>query len=161
MNAPEQIIDGIRNRAERSRRVYNVSVAAMIVVALALVALFVIGASYDYVRLAEGAAEAQIVYVMYVTLAGGIIVRVGAVIVGVYVVQMMFKFARYHMRVAQHLEAAADTLELCGDNRGDLTAMMKLLSPASIDFGEPPASPGDRMLDLAKELTKKIPASTR
>ena len=157
MSEPESVVAGIRRRAERSHRAYKVTVSSMILLALALVSLFLVGGVFPDRPIASLDSFASLV----ASLTGGLIVRLGAVLVGIYSVQIMFKFARYHIRVAQHLEAAADALQLCGDNTTKLPALQKAISPAAIDFGELPLSPSDKMFEFARELAKKIPASSK
>ncbi len=87
----------------------------------------------------------------------GIVTRLGAIILGIYAVQVIFNLARYHIRVAHHLESSADAIELCDGDARKLAAVQKVLNPSAIDFGKQPASPSEKIFDVLKDVLKKIP----
>lgn len=151
MASIESITTRIRQRAEHSRRVYNINVALMLILVLSLVALYLVGSTFE---VSGGGADG--VTIMF--LVGSAIVRIGAVAIGIYGVQIMFNFARYHIRLAHHLDSSADALELCEDDISKLDIIQKALLPSGIDFGRTPTSPSDKMLELAQELVKKMPS---
>ncbi len=152
----EAVIKGLRNRAEHSRRVYNISVVAMLAVTVSLVALYLFGASITMSTTSSGPESLTLLFVF-----GGVIVRVGAVAIGIYAVQIIFNLARYHIRVAHHLEASADAVELCGEGILRLEQIQRVLVPAAIDFGKAPASPSDKVFEILKEMANKIPGQTK
>ena len=144
----------IRERASRSRRVHNLNIIVMLLLILSLIAVFFIASTYITLGDAGGVSDGDL---WLIDLIGGTIGRVGAVIVGVYGVQIMFNFARYHMRLANHLESSADALELSGENYENLETFMNALTSVDIDFGKNPTAPTDKLLSVVQELVKKIP----
>ena len=90
-------------------------------------------------------------------LASTIVVRIGSVLVSLYLVQILVGFSRYHFRLADHLEACANGLAMYGSSKPDeLVAVVNLLSPSNIDFGKPPDTPSDKLLDVVKEALSKV-----
>ena len=89
------------------------------------------------------------------------IVRIGAVLVGIFLIQIMVTFARYYFRISDHLSVAAALIILNGSKISDLQSISPLLLTTKIDFGKPPTSPTEKVFDGAfeaiKELSKKIP----
>jgi len=86
--------------------------------------------------------------------------RIGAVLVGVFLIQILVSFARYNYKLSQHLSTCADMLRI---SRGD-AIIMKELAPVMLtapDFRRMPSSPFQKIVDTSmdtiKELAKKIP----
>ena len=88
------------------------------------------------------------------------IARLGAVAVGIFLIQVFVGIARYYFRMAEHLSACSDAIEL---TQGDPDKMSRLMSVmnASFDFGKVPTSPIQKVVDgafdVVKDITKKIP----
>jgi len=71
----------------------------------------------------------------------GSVVRVGAVLIGIYLIQIMVTFARYYYKFAEHLSMAAALINLSKGKVADLKTLSPLLLPSTIDFGKAPSSP--------------------
>lgn len=139
--APD-VVRRTRIRAATSRRVYNLTVVTMIALVLMLVYMFL------QTRLTVHADEAM---VTLLSIAG---VRLGAVVLAIFAIQMIFSFARYHVRLADHLENVADALELASGDAEVSTKFVTAFSPHTIDFGKTPTSPIEKALDVVAEVAK-------
>ena len=149
-----EIVRGIRNRAAHSRRVHNLNVVIMLILVLVLVGVFFVAGAFGSIGVVDGSLDSNM---LLISLIGGTIVRIGAVAIGIFGVQIMFNFARYHIRLAHHLESSADALELSGENFTNLDILQKVLAPVDIDFGKSPTTPTDKLLDVVHDLVKKVP----
>jgi hypothetical protein len=93
---------------------------------------------------------------------GFLIIRVGAVIIGVFVMQVMIHFVRYNMRMYFHWSMCSSLIKLSRGNHLIINDLAHTLNPSSIDFGKAPVAPTEKMIDGAfgalKELAKKIPS---
>lgn len=89
------------------------------------------------------------------------VVRVGAVLVGIFLIQIMVTFARYYYKISDHLFMASALIALSDGKVANLKATAPLLMPMRIDFGKEPTSPIEKVFDSAmsaiKELSQKIP----
>jgi hypothetical protein len=97
------------------------------------------------------------------TLFISIIARIGAVLVGIILIQILVSFARYNYKLSEHLSACADMVRI---SRGD-ARIMKELAPVmftALDFGGMPSSPFQKIVDTSmdtiKELAKKYQKSS-
>ena len=145
------LIRGLRNRATTARNAYNLNVVGIIGIIFGLVSIFLWGA-----RMTQIVANAG-----FLPLLTSSIVRIGAVAIGIFGVQIMFSFARYHARLGEHLECVADALELTGGNVDQLATLISGISPINIDFGKGPSSPIEKVLDVVSDLVKKVPDVVR
>lgn len=152
----DSVLTGLRDRASQSRRVYNLSVAAMLSVTISLVVLYLFG-SQTTVNIANSTVgDLSLLFIV-----SNAIVRIGAVAVGIYAVQITFNLARYHIKVAHHLDAAADALELCDGDLSKIDILQRALAPQTIDFGKAPPALSDKALDLIKEIASKLPTTAK
>ncbi|WP_299073559.1 hypothetical protein [uncultured Paraglaciecola sp.] len=149
----DKTIQRIISRAEHSQRIYNMNVVLIILLIVMLATLFVFG-SYQGTEVSGSVDGNTLIFF----LVGSGIVRVGAVAVGVYGIQIMFNLARYHMRLSQHLLSTADALELTGGDIEKMDILLKAITPIELDFGKSPASPTEKMSGLVKDLITKIPS---
>ncbi|MGJ3242548.1 MAG: hypothetical protein ACFE0O_06290 [Opitutales bacterium] len=79
--------------------------------------------------------------------------RIGALLILVFLVQILVSLYRYNIRLAAFFDARADALELSpGMNASDVESLIRVLSPENVDFGKSPASPTQHAVDLAREL---------
>jgi Ribonuclease G/E len=89
------------------------------------------------------------------------VIRIGAVLVGIFLIQIMVTFARYYFKLASHLSMASALISLSNGKLTDLKSTAPLFMPSKIDFGKEPTSPTEKVLDGAisaiKELSRKIP----
>jgi hypothetical protein len=88
------------------------------------------------------------------------IIRIGAVLVGIFIIQIMVTFARYYFRMAEHLSMASALIKLSRGKISKFKVMASLLLPTKLDFGAPPKAPTESAFNSAfgtiKELSKKI-----
>jgi hypothetical protein len=88
------------------------------------------------------------------------VVRIGSVLVGIFLIQIMVGFARYYYRLAEHLRICSTALKLSGGLTADLKLLVPLMMP-NIEFGKIPNSPIEKLSDTAMktigEVAKKIP----
>ena len=150
----DSVIAGLRTRASHSRRVYNLSVVAMLVVTISLVALYLFGSQTTVNIANSNVGDLSLLFIV-----SSAIVRIGAVAIGIYAVQIIFNLARYHIRVAHHLDASADALELCNGDISKLEILQKALATQAIDFGKQPSAPSDKVFELLKEMASKLPTT--
>jgi hypothetical protein len=89
------------------------------------------------------------------------ILRIGSVLVGIFMIQILVSFSRYYFKLSEHLSMSSALIRLAGGKLSDLKTTAPLLLPSSIDFGKAPTSPVEKVLEgafgMVKELTKKIP----
>jgi hypothetical protein len=85
----------------------------------------------------------------------GAVARIGAVLIALYLVQILLGLTRYHLRLADHLEACAHGLRFCPEDPMKITMLVPVLSAAHIDFGKAPSTPIEKVLDVVKEVLSK------
>lgn len=88
---------------------------------------------------------------------GGILIRIGAVLIGIFIIQVMVNFVRYNSRMYFHWAMCSALIRLSRGNHLIINSVAKTLSPSSIDFGKDPKAPSEKLIDAFKEFAKKIP----
>jgi hypothetical protein len=88
------------------------------------------------------------------TIIGRVIERIGAVVVGIFIIQVMLGFVRYYFRIAEHLSMFANLLRLTEGKVENVAALSAVLLPSSIDFGRIPRSPFEYAF---REAVAKLP----
>jgi hypothetical protein len=90
-----------------------------------------------------------------------LILRIGLVVIGVYVMQIMLHLVRYNTRMYFHWSMCSALVKLSGANHLIIKEVAATLMPSAIDFGKPPTSPSETMINgilgSVKQLAKKIP----
>ncbi len=86
------------------------------------------------------------------------IMRLASVVLAVYVIQILVGFTRYHFRVADHLDAVGDALEITRGEPTPLTKVAAAINPQHIDFGKMPKTPTDQTIEILREVRKTIPS---
>jgi hypothetical protein len=94
------------------------------------------------------------------SLISAISTRVGAILLLIFLVQILVPLYRYTARLAAHYDACADALHLafaCGGtfDHPSFDALVSALLPKTADFGPPPAMPAEEVLKLATSLAKR------
>jgi hypothetical protein len=64
-----------------------------------------------------------------------IVVRIGAVVVGIFLIQILVSFTRYQNRVAEHLVMCAQFVRLARSDAPQMRDLATALLPAALDFG--------------------------
>jgi hypothetical protein len=94
------------------------------------------------------------------TIVARLIERIGAVVVGIFIIQVMLGFVRYYFRLADHLSMVANLLRLTEGKLDNIAALGEVFRPA-IDFGRIPRSPFEHafssVADTLKEVVAKLP----
>jgi hypothetical protein len=95
---------------------------------------------------------------------GGLVIRIGAVLIGIFVMQVLINFVRYNTRMYFHWSMCSALVRLSRGNHTVIKEIASTLMPSSIDFGKMPGSPAEKVFDgvqsSIKELIKKIPNRT-
>jgi hypothetical protein len=91
----------------------------------------------------------------------GTVIRIGAVLIGIFLIQIMVGFARYYFKLAEHLRTCSMAIKLSAGRLSNLKVLVPLLMPSNIEFGKMPNSPIEKISEAAMktigEVSKKIP----
>ena len=101
-------------------------------------------------------SDSTTVTAMTLSAVSATLVRVGAVVVAIFLVQILTNFARYQFQISDHLDAIADSLSV-STSVEEFKTYMQAMQPPSIGFSKTDG-PNDKLLELVKELTKKLPS---
>ena len=97
----------------------------------------------------------------FISLIGAGILRIGMVLLAIFLIQILVGFSRYYFRLAEHLSLSADVIRLSNGNPKLIKELASVLLP-TFDFGKIPTSPIQKIvetsMDAIKELAKKVPA---
>jgi len=88
------------------------------------------------------------------TIIGRVIERIGAVVVGIFIIQVMLGYVRYYFRIAEDLSMFANLLRLTEGKVENVAALGAVLLPSSIDFERIPRSPFEYAF---RETVAKLP----
>jgi hypothetical protein len=90
------------------------------------------------------------------------ITRIGAVLVGIFLIQILVGYSRYYYRLAEHLSILSDVVSLGRGNPEKMRDLAAVMMP-TFDFAKIPSSPVqklfDKSMDTMKELAQKIPST--
>ena len=143
-----EIASRTRERASSSRRSYNVVLVVMLVTALAMIFGFL------SVSISGASIEGQPTQIDLFSLILSTL-NIGAILLAIFLIQILFSFARYHVRLAHRLDAVADALELLPDaDPHALALVVAALAPDVIDFSKPPRSPTEKAIDAITEVAR-------
>jgi hypothetical protein len=83
--------------------------------------------------------------------------RVGAVLILVFLVQILITLYKYNTRLANYYEARADAIELSIDEQGNildtqLSRLLAVLAPDSITFEKDPEAPSQQAIEIVKSV---------
>ncbi len=96
-----------------------------------------------------------------VIILSGIVIRIGAVLIGIFLIQIMVGFTRYYYRVADHFRMCSMSIKLSAGRLSELKEVIPLLIPSRIEFGKMPTSPIEKMAETALraigEIAQKFP----
>lgn len=89
-------------------------------------------------------------------------IRAGAIIILLFLVQILSNLYRYNIRLASFYDARADALLLIEFNaEQNFEKAVEILAPDQLDFGKQAKIPADHVVQLAKELIGRTkPEST-
>lgn len=127
----------------RTARLYVFAITVIItfVIVLFLVIRYIVPASLVNV------SDNVIVHISSVTL------HVAAVILIIYLAQLLIGFSRYHYRVADKLFSQANAVTVCMAS-GDMKKLGEFVKSMSLDieFGKSPDTPTDKILDTIAKV---------
>src|SRR5262249_18697979 len=95
------------------------------------------------------------------TLISEVAVRIGAILILIFLVRTLFTLYRYNTRLAAYYDGKADVLQIVGDREHLLPKSTKLIVPESIAPEKQPPSPTGELLALIMALEKKVNRLTR
>jgi len=84
-----------------------------------------------------------------------LVLRLGAVMLAIYLIQILVGFARYRFKVSEIHAANANALILSNNDIEKFTALSSALSPNQ-EFGKMPTNPYDKAYDLVRDVASKI-----
>jgi CHASE3 domain sensor protein len=87
-------------------------------------------------------------------LVSSIATRIGAVVLLLFLVQILVPLYRYNVRLAAFYDGRRDALSLLEskmDGRS-LSSLVTALSPDHLDFGKPPTTPSEQGFEVGKQL---------
>lgn len=85
------------------------------------------------------------------------ILRLGAVLLAVFVIQLLFSLVRYRIKLAEELDSRADLIELGIDDEKNLELIATIAGIQSTDIGAMPDHPYGKFADAIKEIAAKLP----
>lgn len=85
----------------------------------------------------------------------GAVVRIGSVLIALYLVQILFGLTRYHLRLSDHLAACGDVLIISSGDQKKFVELNSVLSASHIDFGKPPNMPIEKITEAIKDAFSK------
>jgi len=84
-----------------------------------------------------------------------ILTRFGAVVIVLFLTQILVSLYRYSMRLSAFYDSRADVLELAQESVDQFAPIVALMSPDRYDFGKSPRLPTDVAIELARDVLKK------
>jgi hypothetical protein len=164
-----EVSKNLQAKATRARQTAYVIFVITMLIALGILSLFLFAKQIEVgQRMIEdsdvGGVKSQSEKIIEKDITGLVlntaVVRIGAVLVGIFVIQILTGFCRYYFRLAEHLSACAEVVLLGNGNSKTMTELASVLLP-QFDFGKLPSSPVQKIvessMDTVKELTKRIP----
>jgi len=146
--------------ADGARRVSNVGLAVSILVGLGLLMIYL---QFGLLTSSSTGANSENFLEYLASHGGSLIVRIGALLIGIFLMQVMLHFVRYNTRMYFHWSMCSALILLSRGNHLIIKDIATTLLPSSIDFGKMPAAPTEKLFEgfagSVKELAKKIPNS--
>ena len=87
------------------------------------------------------------------------VARIGAVLVGLYLVSILLSLTRYHFKLADHLFVASEVVRAFPDDLTKVSRLFAILSTKHLDFGKEPSTPADRVTEVVKEALAAMKAN--
>lgn len=154
-----EVVESLRERAKRSRNEGVVYVILIIGIAYAVVVYFVYAAQAAGINISI-TGKADLVNVTadhseWISLISGLVLRLGAVVLAVFVIQILVSLARYRFRISDSLYTRAEAVKLANGNMEALKVLMASFSDGNMDFGALPESPYLEFLKVLRDLASK------
>ena len=155
----EGLAQVFQNRAGDANRTANLGLAVTIVIGFLILSLFAFSVVLSPVRTSLEQPANPLTHMT--DAASTFIVRIGAVLIGIFVIQVLIGFVRYNTKMYFHWAMCSALVRLSRGNHLVIKDIASTLLPSSIDFGKMPSSPVEKVFDgmqgTLKELVKKIP----
>jgi hypothetical protein len=84
------------------------------------------------------------------------VTKIGAVLISIYLVQILLGLMRYHFKLADHIETMSEAVKIAHDDVDKLEKITGVIGVAHIDFGKSPQSPIDKITNLVKDLGNQV-----
>lgn len=84
------------------------------------------------------------------------VTKVGAVLIAIYLVQILLGLMRYHFKLADHIETMSEALKISNDDIDKLEKITAVIGVAHIDFGKSPQTPVDKLAEIIKDLSGHV-----
>jgi hypothetical protein len=155
-----RVVENVRSRARRLRIAAAWTLVVIIVALAGGMAIFVQAG----VRAGVEASNAQTTQDFKVYLVSSLSQRVGAVLLLVFLVQILVSLYRYNVRLAAFLDARADALELSATTTYKLPEIVAIFGSEHVDFGKLPSTPMEQLrktIDGIVNVTQASPTGTR
>ena len=150
-----------QEKADVAGKAANRALIAAVLIGFLIVASFIATGLWNSLAPDAPCTSSDCKFASISHVIGILIIRLGAVIIGVFVMQVMIHVVRYNMRMYFHWAMCCALIKLSRGNHLIITDLAHTLNPSAIDFGKEPQLPTqkviDRAFDTLKEVAKKIP----
>ena len=156
------VVDGIRRRAQFSRRSGLTIIVVLTLIGIGTAFAFLLTSSGPNINIGPQAGVPGGTNQISVEIRGGgldwiveltkAFIRVAAVIMSVFIVNILVSFARYNLRVANYLDARADCLVITGGEPDKFAALLPSISVDPLDFAKTPMNPYDTYLEAIRGI---------
>ncbi len=145
-------------RAERSRREGLLYVAVIAIIASAIIATFVFASPTWSITIENNSelVNVQTSQTEWAFIITGIVLRLGAVVLAVFLIQIFVSLVRYRFRVSEHLALCASALLLSEGEAQKFQVFATSLSVEGIDFGKLPESPYVEIAQAVRDGISKV-----
>ena len=93
---------------------------------------------------------------LYDLLVEGIL-RLGAVVLAIYVIQLLFVLVRHQIKLAEDLDQRADLIELSEGDEAKIEIFASLNAIQTAEPGRIPDHPYGKFADAIREIASKLP----
>ena len=158
-NLSNDAFESLCERAKQSRGEGIAYVIAIVGVAFAVVVYFVYAANSAGINISV-VGKADLINVTtdhaeWVSLISGLVLRLGAVVLAVFLIQILVSLARYRFRISDSLYAKAEAVRLSNGNIDSLKVLLISFSDVNIDFGSLPESPYIEFAKVLRDIVSK------
>jgi hypothetical protein len=150
----EGVVQGIRRRAAFARHSALVIICVLTIIGIGTAFAFVQTTSGPTISIGPQSNLANALiqtggldWIPEITKA---FIRIGGVIMAVFLINILVSFARYNIRVANYLDSRADCLVITKGNVEQLAALLASISVDPLDFMKTPMNPYDTYLNAIR-----------
>lgn len=154
-----EVYTSLCERAKKSRNEGVVYVITIIGIAYSIVMYFVYAAQSAGFQISVAGSIAPVSIStgdsQWIPLVSGLVLRLGAVVLAVFVIQILVSLARYRFRISDSLYTKAEVIRLSNGNPEALKVLLPSFSDSSIDFGALPDSPYIEFAKVVRDIVTK------